>query len=345
MARIRARWLRTVAAAAALSVTIGHALAKDIKDIRYPETGPVAFVIHLPDGWTGKLDDYGNFLINAPDHSAGLSLSVVHENAESLQQSADQFANVAFDAAKAEHFSRKEPSSISGVDAVAYYTRLVNPSGVNVLVKMILIKSVHDYVVSESTLTLTKLSSAQQSALDNVLEGITLTGAGAGATAIPPGSKGVANPTPTEVSLNPTPTEAPSNPTRVEIPLRSTGGIFVVPASINGAVPANFIVDSGAADVSVPADVVRSLVRSGAVDKSDFTGKQTYVLADGSTVPASTFIIRSLKVGDIVIENVKGSVAPAGATGLLGQTFLQRFKWWSMNNNKHVLILDQVLDQ
>ena len=42
---------------------------------------------------------------------------------------------------------------------------------------------------------------------------------------------------------------------------------------------------------------------------SDFTGEQSYVLADGSRVKTKTFRIRSLKVGDKVVENVLGSVA------------------------------------
>ena len=50
-------------------------------------------------------------------------------------------------------------------------------SGVSVLIKMILIKSAHDYIVSESILTIAKLSAMQQRALDGVLEGISLTGA------------------------------------------------------------------------------------------------------------------------------------------------------------------------
>jgi hypothetical protein len=145
--------------------------------MRYPEQGPVAFIIHLPDTWSGKLDNNGNFLIGSPDHSSGLSLTVVHEQADSLAQTSDQFVNTAFDTAKAEHFSRKEPSSISGVSAVAYYSRLANPNGIDLPLKTILIKSVHDYIVSESILTITKLSAAQQSALDRVINGITLTGA------------------------------------------------------------------------------------------------------------------------------------------------------------------------
>ena len=114
-----------------------------------------------------------------------------------------------------------------------------------------------------------------------------------------------------------------------------------MPVFINGAITLNFVVDSGAADVSVPADVVGTLIRAGTIEKSDFTGKQTYVLADGSAAPTSTFVIRSLKVGDVLIENVTGSVSPAAGSLLLGQSFLQRFKSWSMDNNKHVLVLEQ----
>jgi hypothetical protein len=174
---IRAERFRAVGClvvAVALAAASPSAAAKDM---RYPEKGPVAFVLHLPDDWGAKLDDSGNMLISAPDHSGGLSLSVNHESANSLAMTGDQFANEAFDVAKAEHFNKKEPASISGVGAVAYYTRLVNPGGVSVLIKMILIKSAHDYVVAESILTIAKLSNTQQRALDGVLEGISLTGA------------------------------------------------------------------------------------------------------------------------------------------------------------------------
>jgi clan AA aspartic protease (TIGR02281 family) len=115
----------------------------------------------------------------------------------------------------------------------------------------------------------------------------------------------------------------------------------VVPVFINGAITLNFVVDSGAADAAVPADVVGTLIRAGTIEKSDITGKQKYMLADGSISPTVTFTIRSLKVGDVLIENVKGSVSPAAGSLLLGQSFLQRFRSWSMDNNKHVLVLEQ----
>ena len=127
----------------------------------------------------------------------------------------------------------------------------------------------------------------------------------------------------------------------ISVSMQTENGTYVVPVLINGAITLNFVVDSGAADVSIPADVVMTLMRTGTLKKADFLGEQTYVLADGSKVPSQTFRIRSLKIGNKVIENVKGSVASVHGDLLLGQSFLGRFKTWSVDNSKHVLLLSE----
>lgn len=124
------------------------------------------------------------------------------------------------------------------------------------------------------------------------------------------------------------------------IPLKNENGIFVVPVEVNGAITLDFVVDSGATDVSVPADVVSTLIRTRTIGPSDFVGQQTYVLADGSEAPSDIFIIRSLKVGDHVVQNVRASIASPKATLLLGQSFLRHFKSWSIDNARHALILE-----
>jgi clan AA aspartic protease (TIGR02281 family) len=124
------------------------------------------------------------------------------------------------------------------------------------------------------------------------------------------------------------------------IPMKSESGIYVIPVLINNAITLDFVVDSGASDVSIPADVVTTLMRTGTLRQSDFLDQKTYKLADGSTVPSQTFRIRSLKVGSKVFENVNGSVASVKATLLLGQSFLSRFKSWSIDNNKHALVFE-----
>ena len=142
---------------------------------------------------------------------------------------------------------------------------------------------------------------------------------------------------------------APIGPTTPMVPgsalssvsMRMEGGIYVVPVLINDAITLNFVVDSGAVDVSIPADVVMTLMRTGTLKEADFLGEKTYVLADGSEVPSQTFRIRSLKVGSKVLENVTGSVASVKGGLLLGQSFLSRFKSWSIDNAKHALLLSE----
>ena len=112
--------------------------------------------------------------------------------------------------------------------------------------------------------------------------------------------------------------------TAEEIQLTKRGGTYSVPARINDALTLDFVLDTGAADVSIPADVLMTLVRTGTVATGDFVGKATYVLADGSKLPSLRFLVRKLKVGQHVLDNVAASVAPVAGSPLLGQSFLSR---------------------
>ena len=58
-----------------------------------------------------------------------------------------------------------------------------------------------------------------------------------------------------------------------------------MPVTINDQLTLKFVVDSGASDVSIPANVVSTLMRTGTITDADFLGSETYKLADGSTVP------------------------------------------------------------
>jgi D-alanyl-D-alanine carboxypeptidase len=136
------------------------------------------------------------------------------------------------------------------------------------------------------------------------------------------------------------PTPSQETQTNGQVPLQEQGGILVVPVLLNSAIKLNFIIDSGSVDVSIPADVVLTLMRTGTLRDTDFIGKQMYKLADGSTVPSVTFRIRSLKVGNREIENVTASVTEVEGSLLLGQTFLSRFKSWSIDNQREVLVLN-----
>jgi hypothetical protein len=125
----------------------------------------------------------------------------------------------------------------------------------------------------------------------------------------------------------------------IDIPLKPSGGTFTVPVEINGVITLDFTVDSGAFAVTLPKDVLGTLLRTGTIVANDFTGTQPYVVADGRTVMARTFRIRSLTVGIKTLQNVDAVEAPMEGSLLLGQSFLARFSSWSIDNSRRALVL------
>jgi clan AA aspartic protease (TIGR02281 family) len=125
-----------------------------------------------------------------------------------------------------------------------------------------------------------------------------------------------------------------------EVSLRRNGINFTTTALLNGSVECEFFVDSGAADVLVPMDVFDALLKAGTISQKDVTGLENYRMANGSSMKAVTFRIATLKVGSILLENVRGSVGERSGPALLGMSFLTRFKSWTLDNRRQVLILD-----
>jgi clan AA aspartic protease (TIGR02281 family) len=131
-------------------------------------------------------------------------------------------------------------------------------------------------------------------------------------------------------------------PVRAEtVPLKRDHGTFVVPVVINDQMTLNFMLDSGASDVTIPADVLSTLTRTGTIATTDFLDSQVYQLADGSQTRSRRIRIRSLRVGSVELRDVIASVAPQAGTLLLGQSFLTRLQTWTMDNQRHLLVINE----
>jgi clan AA aspartic protease (TIGR02281 family) len=122
---------------------------------------------------------------------------------------------------------------------------------------------------------------------------------------------------------------------QIRVPLRPSpaGDTFYVSVEINEAVTIDMMVDSGAADVSISEEVFQGLGAD--VVK---VGEREYRIANGSIVRRDLITIRTLKVGDLVLNNVRASVGPGPL--LLGQAFLRRLDAWSIDNAANVLVLE-----
>jgi uncharacterized protein YecT (DUF1311 family) len=129
------------------------------------------------------------------------------------------------------------------------------------------------------------------------------------------------------------------NAGRDEVALVEADGVYKVPVVINGVLPLKFVLDSGAADVSLPEDVFSVLLRTGTLTVADYMGVGNYRLGDGSTVKSDRFYIRELRVGNQVLKHVSASIGNRRGPLLLGQSFLKRFASVEIDNSQHVLAL------
>jgi clan AA aspartic protease (TIGR02281 family) len=125
---------------------------------------------------------------------------------------------------------------------------------------------------------------------------------------------------------------------------KHAGGGFLIPGRVNDAVAVTFILDTGASDVLIPDEVARELESAGKLDRGDFIGTRTYVLADGSKVPSRRILLRQLTVGDVTVSNVTANIGRPGSPPLLGQSFLSKFASWTLDNERSVLVLKTKAD-
>lgn len=116
-------------------------------------------------------------------------------------------------------------------------------------------------------------------------------------------------------------------------------GTLTVPVSIDGAPAMRFAVDSGASLIAMPAAEARPYFVRGLIRPIDLRGIRPMQMANGTVVPSQVYNLRSVKVGDRELKNVLAAVYPGHGPRLLGQSFLKRFKSWSIDNGRRVLVL------
>jgi clan AA aspartic protease (TIGR02281 family) len=117
------------------------------------------------------------------------------------------------------------------------------------------------------------------------------------------------------------------------------GGTLAVPVSIDGAEPMSFTVDSGASLISIPDDDAAPFLKLGLFKQGDYRGMRQLQLANGTITTARIYSLRSVKVGDSEAKDVLAAVYRGHGPRLLGQSFLKRFKSWSIDNRRRVLVL------
>ena len=124
-----------------------------------------------------------------------------------------------------------------------------------------------------------------------------------------------------------------------EVRIERRGDTYYVPVRVNDTITLPFLLDTGAGDLVIPADVALTLIRAGALRSGDFIGKRPYQLANGSEEVSDIVVIREVRVGDHVVRNVTASITALEGKPLLGQSFLSKFGTVTVDYKRLVLIL------
>ncbi|HLS30551.1 MAG TPA: retropepsin-like aspartic protease [Flavobacteriaceae bacterium] len=127
--------------------------------------------------------------------------------------------------------------------------------------------------------------------------------------------------------------------TKSEVPLIEEGltGEYLVKLNLGGKIK-YFILDTGATDMVISRELERELLINGTLNESNYVDKAEYLLADNSIVKANVILLDNIQIGDYTVNNVTIAVIDEGSL-LLGKSFLDKFKDWSINKYSKLLIL------
>ena len=119
-----------------------------------------------------------------------------------------------------------------------------------------------------------------------------------------------------------------------EINMVSENGIYKIPIEINGS-KMDFIFDTGASSICISETEAKFLVKQGTLSQDDVIGEKSFSDANGDISSGMLIKLRSVKIGDRILNNVQALVVPNDkAPLLLGQTALAQFGKISIDYQK-----------
>ena len=130
------------------------------------------------------------------------------------------------------------------------------------------------------------------------------------------------------------------NNKKVVVKMTKINGVYQVPVEINGS-NMFFIFDTGAGMVSISGTEALFLYKQGSLTDDDITGTANFTDANGDISEGTIINLKTVKVGDRVLNNIQASVVHnMEAPLLLGQSVLERFGKISIDNKSGELVFE-----
>lgn len=127
---------------------------------------------------------------------------------------------------------------------------------------------------------------------------------------------------------------------KIIINMIKENGVYKIPVEING-VEMSFILDTGASLISISAMEAGFLYKQGKLKDEDFIGTANFIDANGDITEGTVILLRTIKIGNRSLSNIKASVVHnLSAPLLFGQSALGEFGKISIDYNKNQIIFE-----
>lgn len=118
------------------------------------------------------------------------------------------------------------------------------------------------------------------------------------------------------------------------VKMEKINGVYEIPTEIDG-IPMYFIFDTGAGLISISTTEASFLYKQGKLTKDDIKGTANFSDANGDISEGTIIVLKTVKIGDRILENIEASVVNnLNAPLLFGQSALGKFGKISIDNNR-----------
>ncbi|MBF0187950.1 MAG: retroviral-like aspartic protease family protein [Magnetococcales bacterium] len=117
-------------------------------------------------------------------------------------------------------------------------------------------------------------------------------------------------------------------------------GQYWINTVLNGTLQAPFLIDTGANVVLLPMEMYAILRKQGAMTDKDIIGTGISTIADGSKMRQRMVLIRSVKIGEMTVRNIRAVVGGSGVPPLLGTTVLEKLGAWRIDHRNGKLVIE-----
>jgi len=112
---------------------------------------------------------------------------------------------------------------------------------------------------------------------------------------------------------------------RIITPMLGAQNVYEVNVTLNGVLKLDMIFDTGASEVYFTPDIVMTLVKTKTISEDDLLEGAYFTDANGNVNKSIRFNLKSLKIGEITLENIPCAVSSnVGGANLLGLSALKK---------------------